>query len=150
MSTPIDAYVVPEQDRAPFLKAMAHVAAADSDPTEQRGGILDVAHRWGLAPDVIDDVERALSGEGSLEDDFGSFSDPRTPYILLQELVTLAYLDGRYLEPEKAAVRGIASRLGVSEQRVEDLEAWAQQGVEWRRRGAELLQPERQPSAPLL
>ena len=68
--------------------------------------------------------------------------NPRTPYLLVQELVTLAHLDDHYDSAEQAAVLAIASAVWVSSERLIAIEKWVEDGIAWRSRGLELTRAE--------
>jgi hypothetical protein len=60
----------------------------------------------------------------------------------VQEIITLAKIDGDYVDSEMAAVKVIAKAAGISVDRVEALEQWVDEGIAWRQRGLKLLDPE--------
>lgn len=143
MTIALDDFAVPQEDQFPFAKFLAFVAQVDAEVTlEEKHALDDLLMAWGF------DEEQVLSVYGILEkgcdiDSLASeFSARKTPYLLIQELVTLAGLDGSYDDSEKNAIRLIADSCGVSRERVAAIEKWVEEGLSWRAKGVELVQPE--------
>ena len=139
----IAAFSVPQEDMVPFVKCMAAVARADGEVSdEERQAIESAMLAWSIEGEAAEAIQAILSDGGDIGDFVQHFSQPRTAYLLIQELVTLAALDGQYDEVERAAVLGIADKSGVSQGRVVEIEQWVNEGMAWRQRGLQLLDPE--------
>lgn len=136
-------YAVPVEDRVPFVKFMAYIAQVDSAVTPEEKQVIDnVLMAWNLSEDIVREVYDVLENGADLEALCGQFKNRKSGYLLVQELITLAILDGCYDETERSAVIKIATCLGVSRSRMEELEQWVRDGVEWREKGLALIAPE--------
>jgi uncharacterized tellurite resistance protein B-like protein len=134
---------IPVEDRVAFLKIMAFIAAADSEISgEEHDTIMAVIDAWDLSDEEANSVYSVPEAVEDLGPLLRELQNARTPYLLIQELLTLAYLDGHYGAEEREAIRQIAAKLGVSRERVSDLDAWVQDGISWRERGVALTVPE--------
>ncbi len=69
-----------------------------------------------------------------------TFSNQVQKRVFIREAILLCYADKQYHEAEKTLLRAFASEIGVSEDIVLDLEAWAEEGVAWQDKGMQILQ----------
>lgn len=143
MAIALNDFAVPEEDRLTFAKFMAFIAQVDEHVSiEEKHAIDDLFMAWGFDEAQITAVYGIMENGADIDVLAHDFKSPKTPYLLIQELVTLAGIDGHYDDDERKAIRMIASSCGVSEERVESLEQWVNDGLEWRKRGLELVRPE--------
>jgi hypothetical protein len=108
----------------------------------EKHAIDGVIFGWGLDERDVKAVYDVLEHGASVNELLREFADRKSYYLLLQELITLAHLDGSYGKEEQAAVHEVAGLCGVSASRVADLEAWVEEGIAWRARGATLIRRE--------
>lgn len=139
----MEVYGVPKEDSVQFVKCMAAIARADGQIVdEERVAIESAMQAWGIDGEDAEAVRNVLEEGGDVISFVQQFSEPRTAYLLIQELITLANIDGEYDEREKLAIYEIAKATGVSEERVEAIERWVDTGMQWRQEGQQLLVPE--------
>lgn len=139
----IQEYNVPIEDRSVFAKFMAYIAQVDGEVTlDEKQAIDNLLIVWGLDESAIVQVYDVLENGSSLKDLSSEFKNKKSCYLLLQELVTLAHIDGTYDESEKKAVREIAFHCSISESRLEEIEQWVRDGIAWREQGLTLIIPE--------
>lgn len=139
----IGAYAVAEEDRATFVQFMALIARADGTLAPEELQAIDSAMMaWNLSAEEREDVMAVVDDGCEIQVLAERIQNPRTPYLLVQELVTLAHLDDHYDDAEQAAVQAIASAVGVSGERLAAIEKWVRDGIAWRSRGLELTQTE--------
>lgn len=125
---------VPDSDRTPFLKALAHLAAVDDSVTlDEKQMVMEFAESWSLdeaAEGEIRDILR--SGDHlSLDALVDEFHEPGTRFLLLQELIRLSYADGTYADSERKEIARIAKRLGLAEEQFLEVEEWVERGQAW-------------------
>jgi uncharacterized tellurite resistance protein B-like protein len=138
-------FIIPEEDRPSFVKILAYLAQADKKITlEEKQAIDDIIISWELSDKDINQIYEILENGTSLNKLLDELHNRKTHYLLLQELITLANIDGSYDISEKEAVKKIASYLKISDTRVIQLEKWVIDGINWRERGAKLIQPEKE------
>ena len=139
----IESYEIPAEDRGAFVKVMAFLAAADGEVSlEEKQALDNLIFRWQLDTQEVEDVYSVMNGGGKLDKILSQLVNIKTAFLLIQELVTLASLDGNYSDLEKKAVREIANQLNVSDKRLGDIEQWVEEGMTWRQKGLELLKAE--------
>lgn len=136
MSDPLGLAVlsrVAEEDRLPFVKALAGIAAIDDEVTlDEKKAVMSFAKAWNLN-DADVGATRDILRQGtsvSMEDLVSAFNQPNTPYLLLEELVRLSHADGTYAAAEKEEVERIAHTVGLSDA-LDDIEAFVERGLVW-------------------
>jgi uncharacterized tellurite resistance protein B-like protein len=136
-------FAVPDEDRLPFTKFMAYMARVDGDISlEEKQAIDSLIYAMGLDENGVKEVYEVMENGASVQGLSKEFKSPRSPLLLLQELITIAFIDLSYDDVEKKAIREIASEFGISEERIIALEDWVVDGIEWRKNGLILLKPE--------
>ncbi len=139
----IQDFAVPLEDQLQFAKFLAYIIQVDGSVTaEEKQAINSLIFAWQLKDDAVKEINQILENGTSLDILSSPFKNRKTSYLLVQELITLASLDGSYAENEKIAVHAIAARFGVSATRVEEIEGWVKSGIEWREKGLSLVTPE--------
>jgi tellurite resistance protein len=139
----IQEYAVPKEDQLAFAKVMAYMVQVDNKVTlEEKHVIDDMVFNWQIDERGINEIYEIMENGASIDFLIQNFKNSKTKYMLIQELITLANIDGSYDEKEKKAVLEIASDLNVSENRVKDIEQWVYDGINWRERGIDLLKEE--------
>lgn len=126
---------VAETDREPFLKALAHIAAVDDSVDLNEKQLLDqYAEAWALGGQSKAEVKEVLENTSSftLNHLVSEFSESGTRFLLIQELMRLAYADGTYGEAERKEIAGIAKRMDMSEDEFREVEKWMGRGQAWR------------------
>lgn len=125
---------VPNPDRLPFIKALAHIALADDSVTiDEKRMVTQYADAWGLSEGVTADLEDTLrSGVSqSLDALVASFSESGTRFLLVQELMRLSHADGTYGDAERREIAVLAQRLGMNEEQFREVEKWVGRGRAW-------------------
>lgn len=125
---------VDETDRFPFLKALAHIAAADdSVDLDEKRMVEQYADAWDLGADAKAEVQDLIRTQSSMElhELVSEFSESRTRFLLVQELMRLAHADGTYGEAERKEIAKIAHRMGMSEDQFREVEKWVGRGQAW-------------------
>lgn len=125
---------VAPSDRDPFLKALAHIAAVDdSVDLDEKEMLEQYADAWNLGGQAKAEVKEVLQKESSftLNQLVSEFSESGTRFLLIQELMRLAYADGTYGEAERKEIAGIAKRMDMSEDEFREVEKWVGRGQAW-------------------
>lgn len=68
-----------------------------------------------------------------------TFESSREKMFFLIQAVQLCWVDNSYTETEKKEMKTIAEEIGIERQALEKVEEWAYEGIQWSRRGEELL-----------
>lgn len=125
---------VEETDRFPFLKALAHLATVDdSVDLNEKKVVEQYTDAWHLGSEQKAQVQDILRTQSSLSlrQLVSEFSESGTRFLLVQELMRLAYADGTYGEVERKEIASIAHRLGMSEDEFREVEKWVGRGQAW-------------------
>lgn len=125
---------VAEEDRLPFLRALAYIATVDDSVSiDEKQLVMQYAESWNLDDDAQGGVRDILrSGSDlSLSKLVSQFSEAGTRFLLVQELVRLSHADGTYGNAEKEAVAEIARRMDLDENQLQDVEEWVERGRAW-------------------
>lgn len=127
-----------KEARTSFLKGLIRLANAD--------GVVDesefVFYRQAAIALELDEEEiialEKVKGEGhEIMLDFGT--DREKMFFLIQA-VQLCWVDNNYSDAEQEELRNICREIAISEESLKVVEAWAQEGVEWNKRGEALLE----------
>lgn len=125
---------VDETDREPFLKALAHIAVADESVTiDEKEMVEQYAEAWELGDRARSVVKDILDAGSPLDLDHlvSEFSESGTRFLLMQELMRLAYADGTYGDVERRQIAAIAQKMGMSEEQFREVEKWVGRGRAW-------------------
>lgn len=130
------AYHLTFDEKEALLRLVGHLAAADREVSSQeRKFVSDLAHDLNVsAQGVLEGLD-----ETSLEELCGQFERESARKLAVVELIDLGLADHEYFAEEKAAVREVAERMGISEEEVERIEEWVEQGRAWQEEGRALL-----------
>ncbi len=125
---------VDEADREPFLKALAHIAVADDSVTiDEKEMVEQYAEAWELGDRARSVVKDILEAGSPLDLDHltSQFSESGTRFLLVQELMRLAYADGTYGDVERRKIAAIAQKVDMSEEQFREVEKWVGRGRAW-------------------
>ncbi|MGE0322238.1 MAG: TerB family tellurite resistance protein [Polyangiaceae bacterium] len=124
------------QERTALLATLAHLATLSGVVTEaETAFIAAVAKNLGVPSP--NDIRQFADRE--LTDLLAPIQRLEAKRVALMELVNLGYADGEYCQAERAGVRKIAAVLQVQEDTLKEIEKWVEDGVDWTRRGRDLL-----------
>lgn len=119
-----------------FLKGLIRLAKADKiiEPEEQMyfraaGAQLD------LNEEELNEVDQYWT-QDSLPVAFKTMPEK---ILFVREALQLCAIDNRYADEEKQEIRKVCAELGVSNETLEKLEAWVEEGMNWKQRGDEFL-----------
>ena len=139
----INEFQVPVEDRGVFVKFMAYLARADNKVSiEEKQAIDDIIFAWQLDEQTIEEIYSILQHGIILSELSSSFKNKKSAYLLIQELITLGHLDGKYGDEERKAVNKISTLLKITPKRIKELEDWVAEGMAWRKKGIRLITPE--------
>jgi uncharacterized tellurite resistance protein B-like protein len=127
-------------DREPFLKALVHIAAVDdSVDLNEKEMVEQYVEAWELGGQARSEIQEVLQNESSftLNHLVSQFSESGTRFLLVQELMRLAYADGTYGEAERKEIASLAQRMGMSEDEFREVEKWMGRGQAWENTAAD-------------
>ena len=126
------------ESRINFLKGLIRLAKADGVVDEkefvfyqQAAVSLELGEEEILILDKIRSEEHKIAL---------NFETDREKMFFLIQAVQLCWVDNNYSAAEQKEIRNICHEIGVSEESLEKVEAWAKEGIEWNKRGEILLE----------
>ncbi len=124
--------------RVNFLKGLIRLAKADGIVDESEFSLYQqVAAVLDLGEQEIVDLENQRKSENKIP---VSFEADREKMFFLVQAVQLCWVDHNYSEAEQKELRNICKEISISEKALKAVEAWAQEGIEWNKRGEALLE----------
>lgn len=138
MSMEIKEILQTKRARVNFLKGLIRLANADGVVDErefvfyrQAAIALELGEEDILALEKVKSDGNAITLE---------FETDREKMFFLIQAVQLCWVDNNYSEAEQNELRSICREITISEEALKAVEAWAQEGVEWNKRGETLLE----------
>lgn len=125
---------VAETDRFPFVKALAHIAIADDSVTlDEKEMLNQYVDAWDLGQGETSEIREILETESTQTLDVlvSEFSESGTRFLLLQELMRLAYVDGTYGDVERRHIATIAEKMNMTKDQFREVEKWVERGQAW-------------------
>ncbi|MCK5296948.1 MAG: TerB family tellurite resistance protein [Alphaproteobacteria bacterium] len=128
------------EQRIAFLSAVSHVAHADDDEElhEAEENYLAVtATVYDIPKERINEIMTPKSREEIISM-VKKITNPDIHLTLIREMFTVAHADGDLSDNEILAIGSIASKLGISLDKVEKISSWVLRGLEWHEEGERL------------
>ena len=124
-------------DKLNYLKGLIRIAKCNGEiePQEQTYFLM-AANNMQLSDGEIEEIN-ALWNETTEID--VSFSTKYDEVFFLQEAIQLCCVDGTYDEAEKKEVNALAESWGIPTSAIDEIYAWVVEGLEWKKRGEEML-----------
>jgi uncharacterized tellurite resistance protein B-like protein len=123
-----------------LCRVLAHIVAVDGDMSEGEERFLEIAAvRYGLDDDELMVVQRDLARGHDLDVILDGLEDPVVRRFIYQQALLAAIADGLLRGPEARELDRLRRLLHVGERKAREIEAWAVEGLEWQRRGREIL-----------
>lgn len=127
-----------KEGRVNFLKGLIRLANADGVVDESEFVFYrQAAIALELSEEEILALEKAKSEKHEITLEFKT--DREKMFFLIQA-VQLCWVDNNYSEAERKELRDICQEIAISEESLKAVEVWAQEGVEWNKRGETLLE----------
>lgn len=140
----IDVIYSQQDDKFMFLKGLLKLAKVDGNiSSEEMGFLSDISVGFGLSEENIEKLKQASCYD--LDSDEGkkffklSFSNKAQSIFFIKEAIQLCYIDGKYDDCEKNAIKDIAREIGLSDSTLNKVDEWVCEGIEWKERGDKLI-----------
>ena len=126
------------EDKVAYLKGMVLLAKADGRIEKSEVEYINAAVvGMGLDESEKKEIDVMWNDEGEC---LIEFSDKANAAFFVQEALQLAYIDGNYDEKERIMIYSLGERIGLVKDEVKRIEAWAEEGVQWKKRGEILIE----------
>lgn len=128
-------HILSQSERKVLAHAFAYLAHIDQELHQaELDRIVMVARNLGLDPQIIvDDV-----GHIDLDAMLQTIESEQAKRIILQELLNLAYADGKYSEEERQGIIHVTRIFGIDRPLLEKIEQWVATGRSWVQEGDRL------------
>lgn len=123
----------PEEQRA-MLELLIYMAKADGKITDVEEQVLQ---NYATLTQIDFDT---LDGNYMPEELVARLHSPKARFIVLQEVLRIAHIDGYFAEDEQQAVLDLAAEMGVPLDYLQEIESWVVEGLRWVWRGEELME----------
>lgn len=125
-------------ERVNFMKGLVRVSRADSKITEEEAMFfINAASNLELSETQISFLKSALHDQSmSLPMDKQT---KKQSLFLIKEAIQLCFVDGHFSDSERAELGKIGAELSISSDEISSIEMWVREGIEWVKRGDELI-----------
>lgn len=121
------------EEQHALMELLVYVAKADGVVQ----GIEDeVLHDYA---DLLEIDFEDIDGNLTPDELIPQFDGPGSYVAVLQELLRLSHLDGRFSANEKSAILDVANRMGIQSPMLQKIDEWVIDGLQWMLRGEELV-----------
>lgn len=126
-----------EDEKVDFLSLMVNLSLIDKDITkEEKEYIKTLSQEVGV--ESLSFVSNRRYSK--IEDILPNFKSKLSKHIVILELINLAYADKDYSQSERENIINVSGILGISMKKLEEIEDWVRDGIEWRNRSKEILE----------
>lgn len=130
-----------EESKLSFMRGLIYLAKADGEIDEsEKVFFTQAAATLNMNENSMAQVnERIESADNEL---VLNFDDKKQSLFLIREAIQLCYVDGKYDDNEKSAIAEMSRQLNVSTSKVNEIENWVIEGINWSRRGESIIELE--------
>lgn len=116
-----------------FLKGLIRVSMSDGVvPDVEKEFYRKSAYGLGLDDEAVAEIENSDYKEIVFE------TTEEKMFFFIQA-IQLSWIDNDYCEAERKEIRKLADELEISVESIEKVEKWVEEGMEWNKKGDELL-----------
>ena len=127
-----------EDSRINYLIGLMRIAESDKSKTSvEEGYIYKIAEILGASYSEIWQAEEQLENEKSVTIRFATKQEKT---LFLMQALYMCWLDDDYSDAEREEIMAIGNELGTDPSKIEEIESWIKQGIEWMHVGAELIE----------
>ena len=136
-----------EKSRVNFMKGLVYLSRAEEicegtiGITPEEMAALDSAMvTLNIPEDERANIEKLInSSEINLDIELDNM---KQALFFIREGVQICYVEGRYCQAEKDMIYKMGQVLGVSNEKIKQIEDWAFEGIQWSKRGETLIEME--------
>jgi hypothetical protein len=122
-----------KEQRAALMELLIYLAKADGKVDDVEERLLEqYAHLTGVE-------SCSLKNSHTIEDLVAPFNSPESRVAVLQELMRLSHYNNYFSDEEQSAVLDVAAHMGFSMDLIAEIEGWVMEGIEWEKRGQQLI-----------
>lgn len=127
-----------EDSRINYLRGLMRIAESDKSKTSvEEGYIYKIAEILGASYSEIWQAEEQLENDNPVTIRFATKQEKT---LFLMQALYMCWLDDDYSDAEREEIMAIGNELGTDPSKIEEIELWIKQGIEWMHVGAELIE----------
>jgi len=121
-------------------KALAAMMGNKGELTEEEVNfVAHAAFELALSPEENEQVQAVLKDGGEFDGFIKDVSSKPLRTFLFRRVVAAVLLDEQVDDDEKAVIDSTAKAFGYDDKLVEEYLTWMKEGIDWEKRGAELM-----------
>ena len=126
-----------KDSRINYLRGLIRIAESDKNKTSvEEGYIYKIADILGATYSEICQVEEQPGNENL---NVIRFATKPEKILFLMQALYMCWLDDDYSDAERKEIIAIGNELEIDSSKIEEIESWVKQGIEWMSAGAELI-----------
>lgn len=126
-----------EDSRINYLRGLIRIAECDKDKNSvEEGYIYRIAEILGASYSEIWQAEQYQEKDSQARI---CFVTKQEKHLFLMQALYMCWLDDDYSDAERKEIMVIGDELGIDPTKIEEIESWVKQGIEWMRAGSELI-----------
>lgn len=132
-----DEVFISEKARVNFIKGLVRLAKADGNISQEESQyFIAAAHDMGIGKDGVNEINNSIMSDESIAVCFDTHLEK---LLFFREGIQLCAVDDSYDDNERTEVRVMAAGMDVSETEIKKIELWVIEGMDWKKRGDEML-----------
>lgn len=125
-----------EESRKNFLIGLIFLSRVDGVDESEKVFFANAAAGLNLSEEAQNEVNLSWTKEEMPE---VKFEDKKASLFFIMQAIQLSNVDNSYTERERAYIYNTATKLGLSNESVEKIELWVEEGLRWQAEGVKLL-----------
>lgn len=125
-----------EESRKSFLIGLVFLSRVDGVDESEKIFFANAAAGLNLSEESQNEVNLSWTKEEMPE---LKFEDKKAALFFIMQAIQLSNVDNSYTERERAYIYNTATKLGLSNESVEKIELWVEEGLRWQAEGVKLL-----------
>ena len=126
------------EDKISYLAGLIRLAKADGIVAPEEKTFFDnAASGLGLSDDDKNMLDKMWESEDTVK---VSFTGMYQAAFFMQEAIQICEIDGEYSDVEKAEMRALGSEIGISEDKIVEIEDWVAEGIRWKKKGQAIVE----------
>lgn len=133
----IEKILIAKEAKVNFIKGLIRIAKCDGVQADEEVVFFQkAAQALGLEKEDMIELDQCWEKDEKIVVKFETNVEKMFFFI---QAIQLCWVDNEYTNAEKQEIQSIANELGISAVALQTVENWAYEGIQWNRRGDDLL-----------
>lgn len=125
------------ESRDNFMKGLVCLAKADGVISEEESQyFIEAAYNMGLSEGQVEEIKNCMESKERIQVSFDSMAEKA---LFFREAIQLCAIDVAYTKEEREEIQRLADMMDVDKALIQEIEAWVMEGMDWKKRGDELV-----------